>query len=340
VGRDVRKVALVNLASAQRGVALIIVLWVVTLLTVIASSFLYAMRTDTRVVGNVMARAKAEAAAEAAIHRAVFDLYKPPTVTDRWIADGVPHEWPYGEVQVVVSMLDESGKIDINVVSDQLLRGLLISQGVVEEEAAVLVDAIADWRDPDSLKRLRGAEEAEYTAAGRKYKPANAPFQTIEELKLVLGITPELYQRLEPLITTFSRQPGVNPQIASRAVLRAIPGATEELIDAYILQRETARANKMPIPNFQPALPFQAFGGGYIVSVRAVASMADGTSFERVASVIRTANPKRPLAFLRWQEGDARNEATTPETALNPQNSTPVTGVVPVNAAPVTGTKG
>ncbi len=313
----------------EQGVALIIVLWVVTLLTVIASSFLYAMRTDTRVVSNVMARAKAEAAAEAAIHRAVYDLYKPPTVTDRWIADGVPHVWPYGEAQVTVSMLDESGKIDINVVSDQLLRGLLTSQGVVEEEVGALIDAMGDWRDPDSLKRLRGAEEAEYTAAGRKYKPANAPFQTIEELKLVLGMTPALYQRLEPLITTFSRQPGVNPQIASREVLRAIPGATEELIDAYILQRETARANKLPIPNFPPALPFQAFGGGYIVSVRAVASMADGTSFERVASVIRTANPKRPLAFLRWQEGDARNEAVPSSTTPNEQSSNPAAAAQP-----------
>jgi general secretion pathway protein K len=304
----------------QRGVALIIVLWVVTLLTVIAGSFLYAMRTDTRVVSNVMARAKAEAAAEAAIHRAVYDLYKPPNVTDRWVADGVSHEWAYGEAQVTISMIDESGKIDINVVSDQLLRGLLTSQGVPDEEVAALVDAIADWRDPDSLKRLRGAEEAEYTAAGRKYKPGNAPFQTIEELKLVLGMSPDLYHRLEPLITTFSRQPGVNPQIASREVLRAIPGATEELIEAYLLQRETARANKMPIPNFQPALPFQAFGGGYIVSVRAAATMPDGTSFERVASVIRTANPKRPLAFLRWQEGEVTVPAA-PAIAATGQNA-------------------
>lgn len=320
----------------QRGVALIIVLWVVTLLTVIAGSFLYAMRTDTRVVSNVMARAKAEAAAEAAIHRAVYDLYKPPNITDRWLADGVAHEWVYGEASVTISMIDESGKIDINVVSDQLLRGLLTSQGVTEEDAPALIDAIADWRDPDSLKRLRGAEEAEYTAAGRKYKPANAPFQTIEELKLVLGMTPDLYHRLEPLITTFSRQPGVNPQIASREVLRAIPGATEELIDAYLQQRETARANKMPIPNFQPALPFQAFGGGYIVSVRSVATMPDGTSFERVASVIRTANPRRPLAFLRWQEG----EVAVPEMTVEAQSSgkTPVTATKSV--LPVVGTKG
>ncbi len=290
--------------SKQHGLALVIVLWIVTLLTVIATSFLYAMRTDVKVVTNGMSRAKAEAAAEAAIHRALFDLYKPATVNDRWLADGVAHDWRYGGANVSVSMVDESGKIDINVVSDQLMRSVLVVQGLSDDEAGALVDAMADWRDQDNLKRLHGAEEAEYVAAGRKYKPANAPFQTIEELKLVLGVTPDLYRRLEPLITTYSRQPGINSQIASREVLRAIPGATDALVDAYIQQREQARAIKAVIPPFQPALPYLAGGNGFVVGVRATATLDDGTVYVRDAVSLRSPNPKRPVVFLRWQEGD------------------------------------
>ena len=67
-----------------------------------------------------------------------------------------------------------------------------------------------DWRDADDLKRPNGAEEPEYRAAGLDYKPANAPFQAIEELQLVLGMRPDIYRRLAPSITVFSRSPGVN----------------------------------------------------------------------------------------------------------------------------------
>ncbi len=296
--------------NKSHGVALVIVLWIVTLLTVIATSFLYAMRTDTKVVTNALARARAEAAAEAAVHRAVFELYKPPNITERWQADGVPHEWRYQDATVNISLTDESAKIDVNSASDQLLRSLLTSQGLDDEKAAAVVDAMADWRDPDNLKRLHGAEEAEYTAAGRKYKPANAPFQTIEELKLVLGMTPDLYQRLEPLITTFSRQPGINSQIASRDVLRAVPGATDALVDAYLLTREQARAAKAFVQPFPPAQAFQAGGSGFVVGIHATATLDDGTVYVRDAVSLRAANPRRPVVFLRWQEGQPGSETS------------------------------
>ncbi len=322
-----------NIQTQQQGLALVIVLWIVTLLTVIASSFLYAMRTDVKVVTNGMSRAKAEAAAEAAIHRALFDLYKPATVLDRWLADGVAHDWRYGDANVSVSMVDESGKIDINVVSDQLMRGVLLAQGLSDDEAAALVDAMADWRDQDNLKRLRGAEEAEYVAAGRKYKPANAPFQTIEELKLVLGVTPDLYRRLEPLITTYSRQPGVNSQIASRDVLRSIPGATDALVDAYLQQREQARAAKAVVPPFQPALPYLAGGNGFVVGVRATATLDDGTVYVRDAVSLRSPNPKRPVVFLRWQEGDTQGntagEATSAQATGNTSSAAAIKPTIP-----------
>lgn len=335
--RDCRR----RCGTSQSGLALVIVLWIVTLLTVIATSFLYAMRTDVKVVTNGISRAKAEAAAEAAIHRALFDLYKPASVNDRWLADGVAHEWRYGEASVKVAMVDESGKIDINVVSDQLMRGVLVAQGLSDDTAAALVDAMADWRDQDNLKRLRGAEEAEYVAAQRKYKPANAPFQTIEELKLVLGVTPELYRRLEPLITTYSRQPGINSQIASRDVLRSVPGATDALVDAYIQQRELARANKAVVPPFQPALPYLAGGNGFVVGVRAVATLDDGTVYVRDAVSLRSPNPKRPVVFLRWQEGntqgDTQGNTLSPgvgENALSaPPSGVPVIPAAKISAA-------
>ena len=291
----------------QKGIALIIVLWITTLLMLIASSFIYAMRTDINIVANSLARARLEAAADAAVQRGVFEMFKPPQLPGRWTTDGVPQSWSYQGVAVEVSMTDESAKIDINTASDALLRGLFLAQGIKEEEAAVLTDAMLDWRDPDSLKRLRGAEEAEYLAAGYSYKPANAAFQSNEELRLVMGITPELFDKVAPLITIYSRQPGINASIASRGVLRALPGATDALIDQYIAQREQARAAKLPVPQVAAAAPYSSFANG-IVIIRAVATGGEGSagsSFVREAVVMRLATPKRPYTFLRWKDGSS-----------------------------------
>lgn len=294
-------------ARDQAGIALIIVLWITTLLMLIASSFIYAMRTDVHIVANSLARARLEATADAAVQRGILELLKPPQLPNRWSSDGVPQPWNYQGVAVDVSMTDESGKIDINTVSDVLLRGLFLAQGMKDEEVAAVTDAILDWRDPDSLKRLHGAEEAEYLAAGYSYKPANAAFQSIEELRLVMGITPELFNKVAPLITIYSRQAGINASIASREVLRALPGASEALIDQYIAQRELARTAKLPLPQFAPAAPYSSFANGIVV-VRAVARGGEGNegaSFAREAVVMRLATPKRPYTFLRWKEFSA-----------------------------------
>ncbi len=303
----------------QKGVALIIVLWMITLLSLIASSFIYAMRTEVTIVGNSTARTKAAVAADAGVQRAIYELFKPVNTADRWNGDAVPHDWTFGDSTVTVTMQDESGKIDINTASDLLLKGLLTTQGVAEEDAVALVDAIADWRDSDNLKRLHGAEEAEYTAAGLTYKPANAPFLALEELKLVLGMTPDLYQRLAPHITIYSRLPGVNAQIATRAVLLAIPNVTAEQVDTYIQQRDEARQNGLPIPLFVAGAAYSSVGSGFINRVRAEAKMADGNSFIREAVVQRQGNPKRPFAFLMWREGrdnSVADAATAPAPSI------------------------
>ena len=289
-------------AHHENGIALIIVLWILTLLTLIASSFIHAMRTEIGIVGNSVARAKLESATNAAVQRAILEIMKPPQLPDRWKTDGTAQSWKYHETSMQVSINDESAKIDINLVTEVLLRGLLRSQGVPEEEALALTDAIIDWRDLDNLKRPRGAEEAEYAAAGLSYKPSNAPFQSIEELRLLLGMTPALFARLAPLITIYSRQSGINSQLASRDVLRAIPNVTDIQVDEYLKQRELARTNKQPIPVFTPATPFPSFGNG-VMTVRAEASSQDGATFVREAVVMRLPNPKRSYTFLRWQEG-------------------------------------
>jgi general secretion pathway protein K len=290
--------------AAQRGVALVLVLWASVLLAVIASSFITERRTDALVLYNSTALARAEAAADAGVQRGIYDMYRSDNAPDRWKRDGSVQDWSFDGVAVRVELRDESAKIDINTASDALLRGLLLSSGLNDQDATKLLDAILDWRDPDSLKRPNGAEEPDYRDAGLTYKPANSAFQAIEELQLVLGMRPEIYRRLAPSITVFSRQPGVNPQIASREVLLAIPGLTPEIVDRYLADRDEARRQGLPLPAL-PQAGAVASGGSMVSSVRSQATLEDGTVFVREAVALLRPVPRRAVTFVSWRESTA-----------------------------------
>jgi general secretion pathway protein K len=299
---------------SQRGVALVLVLWASILLMVVASSFIVERHTETMIISNSVSMARAQGAADAGVSRAFFEAYRNDNAPDIWRRDGTWHDWSFDGIPVRVEMRDESAKIDINTASDALLRGLFVSAGLNDEEANSLLDAVLDWRDADSLKRLHGAEEADYRAAGLSWRPANAPFQAIEELQLVFGMRPEVYRRIAPSITVFSRQAGVNTQLASRDVLLAIPGLTPEVVDDYIARREDARAQGLPIPVLPQAGAF-ASGNSMVVSVRSEAHLDDGTYFGREAIALLRPVPRKPVTFIAWRESTAAPQAETQPAA-------------------------
>lgn len=303
-----------NRPSRQRGVALVLVMWVAVILTVIAGSFILERRTETLIVMNSISIARAEAAANAGVARAVAESYRnDPTALNAWKRDGTPHDWVFEGIAVRVEMRDESAKIDLNTASEALLRGLLLSVGLADEEATRLLDAILDWRDPDILKRPNGAEESDYRAAGLSYRPGNAPFQAMEELQLVLGMRPETYRLLAPSVTVYSRQPGVNVQVATREVLLAIPGLTSDIVDEYIARREAALAAGDPPPALPQAGAFAA-GITPVLNVRSVAQHEDGTVFAREAVALLRAVPRKPVRYVAWRSAPVTPAAAVPES--------------------------
>jgi general secretion pathway protein K len=303
----------------QRGVALILVIWVVMLLMVIAGSFLYAMRTEAQAARNAAVIARGDALAQAAVSRALIELFKPPGGPDVWLRDGAPREWAFEGAAVQVRFSDESAKIDVNTANNELLKGLFRHAGASDDEAAALLDAVLDWRDQDSLKRPYGAEEPDYAHAGFKGRPANGPFQSTEELQLVLGMRPEAYQRIAPMITVFSRQSGVNVHLAARDVLLAIPNVTPEQVDAFIAERDAARADKRVPPIFPAAGAYASYSPSSAVTVRADVRLDDAIFVSREAVVLVTPQyVRRPYAFLAWREvsrdADAKAAATPSES--------------------------
>src|SRR5512143_1451915 len=135
--------------GAQSGIALVLALWLTILLTVIASGFAFSMRSEALATRNTLSMARARALADGAVERTAFELMR-PRVANAWTFDGQPHRWTDGDAAIVATAVDEAARIDLNTAPDALLKNLLIAVGGLEEPAAgALVDAIADWRDPD-----------------------------------------------------------------------------------------------------------------------------------------------------------------------------------------------
>jgi general secretion pathway protein K len=72
--------------------------------------------------------------------------------------------------------------------------------GVPQSSALEIADSAADWVDADSAPRPNGAEDAAYASGDKPYRPANTLFAEVTELRAVAGMSPDIYQRVRPLL--------------------------------------------------------------------------------------------------------------------------------------------
>ncbi|MCX7097267.1 MAG: type II secretion system protein GspK [Methylococcales bacterium] len=260
----------------QSGFALVLVLWILSLLTIMAGSFALSMRREAAITEGIKNNAQALAVAESGIAMAEMMLLNPDEAK-RWRTDGSIYEIDSGAAKVRVRLLSEMGKIDINHANQALLEALVNNAQALDDKKGNVVSAILDWRDKDDLIRLNGAEKDEYKEAGLSYAPRNKSFQSIEELQLVLGMEKELYYGLEPLITVYSRQPQVTKEQAAKEVLLVLPNVDPALIDEYVAARVASAVNDQPAP------PFPA--NAELTSVDETGQIEDGGQIEEVGQV-------------------------------------------------------
>ena len=267
--------------ARQRGFALLIVLWSMALLALIGTRITAAGHAETRLATNLRAAAVAEAAADGAVYEALFHFMDGSA--KHWPADGLPRLVRLPQAEVRVSLVDESRKITLNNSALPLLHGLLHAVGVEPRLATVLTDQIADWRSPAQFPLRNGAKAPQYLAAKRDWGPPNQPFRSVDELAMVLSMTPEILARLRPYLSPY---------------VQSSPKTTEgdPVIAAAMAE---AAANGAPPLSFDepPSL-----------TITAVALSQGGARFTRRA-VIRlntdlSANPTQPqFAILAWDRG-------------------------------------
>ncbi len=293
--------------NRQSGLALVIVLWVLSLLIIMAGSFALTMRRESTVISAVKDNAEVLAAAESGLAIA-WQMLTLSDQSQRWSADGSIYSVFYRNAEIRVRMLSENGKVDVNKADEELLRKLLQATDADLDRQQAVVSAIIDWRDRDDLVYVNGAEAGEYEAAGLKYGPANKDFGLIEELQLVLGVDSDLYRQLQPLITVYSGQKQVNLKLASKEVLQALAVFDDATLDDYLAQRRESAELHLP----PPPLPLDAAAGtqnpagnGGEVYTVIVQARLYGEGNAGIRAVIRKAagaNPTLSYEVLDWQQ--------------------------------------
>jgi general secretion pathway protein K len=293
-----------RILGSTRGIALISVLWIAGLLAIMAASFVSASRTEARLARNQLENAKAEALADAGVQRAALGLLELDPER-AWRPDGRVYRFALGEGDVQVSIRDEDGKIDLNEASIELLAGLFAALDLEPEAAQTMAERIGDFRDPDGDAEPLGAEDPAYLAAGLQDGAADRPLVSDAELVRVLGMTPELYERVRPHVTVYAGSDGVDPTRATRTVLEALPGITPEVV-ARLLEVEPGED---PLETIEDDAVLEQIDLYWLPSreavftVRAVGRTPGGGLFIREALIELDGSPERPFLVYVWRQG-------------------------------------
>ena len=188
--------------NRTRGSVLIVTMWVVLVLVGLALVFARSMRVATILAANHVAVIEADAIAAGACQLIIAQLAAAqaeeedgstsvataPTYEAMPVGDG--YVWVLSsqleeDRDYAFGLTDEAGKVNLNTASEDML---LLLPGMTSELAA----SIIDWRDEDSEVTTGGAEDEYYLLQANPYNCKNAPLETVEEILLIKGASPEL----------------------------------------------------------------------------------------------------------------------------------------------------
>ncbi|EIK94456.1 general secretion pathway protein K [Pseudomonas sp. M47T1] len=183
--------------KGQQGVALLLVLWVLAVLSTLLAGLAGTVQLQQRQAGWQAAHVRALLAAEAGLSQAAISL-QARDLKARWAANGQPHALTFDQAQVAVSVRSERGKLDLNAASQADVDRLLRACGAAPSVAEAIAQALQQQRD------------------------GSTPLRALEEFRELPGMSAALYRRVLPLVTVWSGQAQPDPSLAPPRLARAL----------------------------------------------------------------------------------------------------------------------
>lgn len=251
----------------ERGFALLAVMLVLALLGVVAAEFAFAMRLEATMVKSyreeIVGRHLVEAAVQQAIREILSD-FQLVGVSDEGIltlfrlpARALPRlersAVPLGRGTFSYRITDEEGRINLNTAPPDRVDRLLLVLGVDKQTRDIINDSLQDWKDPNDLHRINGAESDYYLKLPVPYRARNGNLGDVAELLQIRGVTPELYfgRSGEPglaELVTVNGAGQVNLNTAPPTVLKAL-GLSDAEVSEIVQARSTTPYASVP-PRF------------------------------------------------------------------------------------------
>jgi len=289
-------------AGRQRGFALLAVMLVLALLGVVAGEFAFAMRLEATMVKSYREEIVGRHLVEAAVQQAIREILTDSQVVGladeglltffRLPARPLPRlprsEAPLGRGTFSYRITDEEARINLNTAPPDRIDRLLATLGVDKQARDIINDSVQDWKDPNDLHRINGAESDYYLKLPVPYRARNANLEDVAELLQIRGVTPELYfgRSGEPGLAEFVTVHGagqVNINTASPTVLKAL-GLSDAEVSLIVQTRERT-------PYIQ--VPGQFGGRGLTISTRTFRIEARGWVDGQLAGKVTAIVQKR-----------------------------------------------
>lgn len=316
----------------QRGGALLAVLWLTVALGAIAFSVANTVRGETERASTNADGLRAYYLASGSIERAVLWIYwgmhgghTYPDGSPRYYKPPMPYiRYAYESGEVLVEVIPEAGKLNVNSAKDADLLRLLYALGVPPDRARQIALGIIAWRSaPDPASAFGPIFPTAST-----FQPRGASLEELEEILLVPGMTPDIFYG------RFDRDP--SGRLIPRGGLRdcltvwgggkidintAPPALLESLgIPAPVVVRILARRMAAPFKNQDEIAGLLdgtgvetgrlGIGGSSIWTLRATSRLraADNTFSDvrrTVAAAVKFLDPGQwnpPYHILRWYD--------------------------------------